>query len=64
MSERYRHLTVGDVDLFRLFTPSQRAIARENVYVTRQTHLRLLRLGSYLLYCIYSVIKPFRMKNF
>ena len=64
MAKKYRYLSVGDVDLFRLLTPGQRAIVRENVYVTKQTYLRLLWLGSYLLYCMYSVVKPFRMKNF
>ena len=66
MAAKYgdRLLTADRIDLLRLLSPSQRLIARENVYVTRQTQLRQLYHGSYLIYCMYSVIKPFRFQNF
>ena len=65
MAEKHKDkiLTVKDIDILRLFTPEQRLIVKENVFVTRKTHIRLLSMGSYPLYCIYSVIKPFRFRN-
>ena len=66
MAEKYgdKILTVKDIPVLRLFTPSQRLIAKENVFVPRETCIRLLSFGSYLVYCMYSVVKPFRFRNF
>lgn len=52
-----------DIDLLKLFSWSQREIIKTNVFVTRRTYINLLCLGSYLLFCMYSVIKFFRLKN-
>ncbi len=63
MCAKFKPLTVEDIDLLRMFNRSRRAIARENYFVRRETCLRILNLGSYLLYCVYSIIKLFRIKN-
>ena len=52
-----------DIDLLRMFTPSEREIIKDNVFVKRETSINLLCLGSYLLFCVYSIVKFYRIKN-
>ena len=52
-----------DIELLRMFTPSERQIIKENVFVKRETSIGLLCLGSYLLFCVYSIVKFYRIKN-
>ena len=59
----FRPLTMGDIDLLWMFTWSEREIIKNNVFVKRETYINLLCLGSYLLFCIYSVLKFYRIKN-
>ena len=61
--KKFRPLTPDDIDLLKMFSWSEREIIKNNVFVTRETYIRLLCLGSYLLFCIYSVIKFYRIKN-
>ena len=61
--KKFHPLTMEDIDLLKLFSWSQREIIKTNVFVTRRTYINLLCLGSYLLFCMYSVIKFFRLKN-
>ncbi|MCR5118864.1 MAG: hypothetical protein K6B44_04505 [Lachnospiraceae bacterium] len=61
--KKYHPLTMDDIDLLRMFSPSQREIIKSNVFVTRKTYINLLCLNSYLLFCMYSVLKFFRLKN-
>lgn len=63
ISNRYHPLTMEDINLLRMFTASQREIIKSNVFVTEKTYIRLLYIGSYLLFCMYSVIKLYRIKN-
>ncbi len=63
MVETHPVLMLEQIDLLKMFTPSQMLIVKENAFVSRETHLKLLWLGSYLLYCMFSVSKLFRMKN-
>ncbi len=61
--KKFKPLTMEDIDLLKMFTVSQREIIKNNVFVTRKTYIKLLCLGSYLLFCMYSVIKFYRIKN-
>ena len=63
MWEKHHPLTAKDIDILLMFSPSRRAIARENTFVTEETFLRQLDIGSYGLMCIYSITKLFRFKN-
>jgi hypothetical protein len=63
LAKKYHALTMEDIDLLKLFTWSEREIIKNNVFVTRKTYINLLCLGSYLLFCIYSVVKFYRIKN-
>ena len=60
---QHEFLGMEKIDLLRLFTRSQRLIARENIYASRGENIALLTIGSYLIFCIYSLFKLFRMKN-
>lgn len=62
MCKKYRPLTMDDIDLLRMFSWSEREIIKSNVFIKRETYIDLLCLGSYLLFCIYSVIKFYRIK--
>ena len=63
MCKKFRPLTMKDIELLRMFTPSERQIIKENVFVKRETSIGLLCLGSYLLFCVYSIVKFYRIKN-
>ncbi len=52
-----------DIDLLKMFNRSELEIIKNNVFVTRKTYINLLCLGSYLLFCIYSIVKFYRIKN-
>ena len=63
MCGKHRPLTMEDIDLLRLFTASQREIIKNNVFVTRKAYINMLWIGSYLIFCMYSVLKFYRIKN-
>ena len=63
MKERYRVLQLEDLDILRLLSWSQRNILKENVFVGRGFALLMLNVGSYLVFCLFSVYKICTMRN-
>ncbi len=61
--KKFRPLTMEDIDLLKMFNWSEREIIKNNVFVTRRTYINLLCLGSYLLFCVYSIVKFYRIRN-
>ena len=63
MKEHHHPLTMDDLDILNLLSRSQRAILRENVFVSRKIAISLLKIGSYIVFGLFSVYKLFTLRN-
>ena len=64
MCSKYVPITMDDIDLLKLFTWSQREIIKSNEFLDRKTYIDILWVGSYMLFCLYSIRKLFRMRKY
>lgn len=62
MKEHYQPISMDDLHLLKLLSRSQQAILRENVFTKRETAIKLLYVGSYIVFGFYSVIQLVRIK--